>query len=190
MYKIVHDIIYIFGGLFLILFSQLKIKKNNNTFSKRYSVILTVIGILFIIGFGIRLTYNLVSKDNFPTLEWVEKSENVYYAVIDDNDVILVSVYEHSSFDNDFIENIAHNLKRDGYDAKKDKISIAEKNNLGLYISSFQKYLSIDSADFFIIDSRMIGQNLQQTSYFCSFSDKSRKKMFISDTIVRGIKKL
>lgn len=187
MYKIVHDIVYIFGGLFLILFSQLKLK-NNNTFSKRYSVALSVTGIFFILGFGTSFIYNLVSISNSSTLEWIEKSEGVYYAVINDNDVILISVYEHQSFDNTFIENIEQNLQKDGYNTKKDKISFNEKKHLESYISSFQKYLSINNAKLFIINSRMINNNLQQTSYFCSITNKSRKKVLINDTIIRGIK--
>lgn len=188
MYKIVHDIVYIFGGLFLILFSQLKLKKNNNTFSKRYSVVLSVTGIFFILGFGTSFIYSLVSIVNSSTLEWIEKSEDVYYAVINDNDVIVISVYGHQSFDNTFIENIEQNLQKDGYDVKKDKISFSEKKHLESYISSFQKYLSINNAKLFIINSRMINNNLQQISYFCSITNKSRKKVLINDTIIRGSK--
>ena len=190
MYKIIHDIVYIFGGVFLILFSQLKLRKNNNTFSKRYSVVLSVIGIFFILGFGTSFIYNLVSISNSSTLEWIEKTEDVYYAVINDNDVILVTVYEHQSFDNTFIENVEQNLQNDGYDTKKERISLNEKRHLELYISSFQKYLSISNAELFIVDSRMINNNLQQTSYFCTITAKSKKKVFINDNIIRGTKKV
>lgn len=190
MYKIIHDIVYIFGGVFLILFSQLKLRKNNNTFSKRYSVVLSVIGIFFILGFGTSFIYNLVSISNSSTLEWIEKTEDVYYAVINDNDVILVTVYEHQSFDNTFIENVEQNLQNDGYDTKKERISLNEKRHLELYISSFQKYLSISNAELFIVDSRMVNNNLQQTSYFCTITAKSKKKVFINDNIIRGTKKV
>ena len=62
LYTVIHDIVFILG-IFIILVSKLKTNKNNNAFSKKYSKIFIILGILFIIGFGARLIFTLMNWD-------------------------------------------------------------------------------------------------------------------------------
>ena len=191
MYSVIHDIVFILGGVFLILFSQLKIKKNNNAFSQRYSRILTIFGILFIICFGARLVFNLVSKWKEPNINWEEKG-GAYYAAIDDYKMVSMLVLDDgdTSFDDGFIDNLEQNLKNDGYSSKRVNVSLKEKKKLLPYISSFQKYLSLKNAKLWIFYLWMNDKEIVQVQFFCSVTNGLKKSIVIEDIAIQGTKSI
>lgn len=191
LHIVIHSTAMILGGVFLILFSQLEIKKNNNALSRIYSRTLTILGILFIICFGARLVFNLVSKWKEPNINWEEKG-GAYYAAIDDYKMVSMLVLDDgdTSFDDGFIDNLEQNLKNDGYSSKRVNVSLKEKKKLLPYISSFQKYLSIKNAKLWIIYLWMNDKEIVQSQYFCSITNALKKSIVIEDIAIQGTKSI